>query len=43
MEAAGIFTVLAMLLLAPFQIMQARAQKRRLLSPHELYQRPLGP
>ena len=46
MEGAGILTVLALLLLAPFQIMQARAQKLRLLSPHELLlrraTRPLG-
>jgi hypothetical protein len=46
MEGAGILTALALLLLAPFQIMQAHAQKMRLLSPHELHlrlaTRPLG-
>lgn len=46
MEGAGILTALAMLLLAPFEIMQARAQRRRLLAPHELHlrraTRPLG-
>ncbi len=43
---AGLFTLLAMLLLAPFQLWQEQAQKRRLLSPHELNLRratqPLG-
>jgi hypothetical protein len=46
MEGAGIFTALALLLLAPFQWWHARAQKLRLLSPHELHlrraTRPLG-
>ena len=46
MEGAGLLTLLAMLLLAPFEIMQARAQRLRLLAPHELHlrraTRPLG-
>lgn len=46
MEGAGIFTALALLLLAPVQWWQARAQKLRFLSPHELNLRratqPLG-
>jgi hypothetical protein len=46
MEGGGIFTVLAMLLVAPFQWRQRRQQQQRLLSPHELMlrraSRPLG-
>jgi hypothetical protein len=46
MEGAGILTMLAMLLFAPFEMMRAGAQKRRLLTPHELNlrlaTRPLG-
>lgn len=46
MEGAGIIAALAMLLLAPIQWRRARAQKLRLLTPHELHLRratqPLG-
>ena len=46
MEGAGILTALAALLVAPLQWRQARAQKLRLLTPHELHlrraTRPLG-
>jgi hypothetical protein len=46
MEGVGVLTVLALLLIAPVEWWQARAQKRRFLSPHELNLRratqPLG-
>jgi hypothetical protein len=46
MEGAGLLTACAALLLAPFEWRQARAQKLRLLTPHELNLRratqPLG-
>jgi len=46
MEGAGILTAFALVLLAPVQWWQARAQKLRLISPHELNLRratqPLG-
>jgi hypothetical protein len=46
MEGAGILTAFALLLLAPFEFMRVRAQRLRLLSPHELNLRrathPLG-
>ena len=46
MEGAGLLTALALLLLAPVKWRQARAQKLRLLTPHELNLRratqPLG-
>jgi hypothetical protein len=46
MEGAGVLTLVAALLVAPFELWQAHAQKRRLLSPHELNLRratqPLG-